>query len=112
MAKVADKAEGETTTVETGSNSPVSKRSNRGAKPGERRGGRKKGTPNKMSADIKTAILEAFQEAGGAKYLKKVAMENPQVFCTLVGKVLPMQVTGEGGGPLRITWGDSDSDAD
>ncbi len=27
-----------------------------GAKPGERRGGRKKGTPNKITADIKAAF--------------------------------------------------------
>lgn len=75
-----------------------------GARPGS---GRPKGVPNKMTADIKAAILEAFKQAGGAQYLLGVAKENPQVFCGLLGKVLPMTVQGdENGGPIRITWGD------
>ena len=69
-------------------------------------GGRKKGVPNKITADIKTAIVEAFHEAGGVEYLKAVAKDNPQVFCTLIGKVLPLQVTGEGGGSIKVTWTD------
>lgn len=34
---------------------PVKKKDGRGSKPGERRGGRKKGTPNKATAEIKEA---------------------------------------------------------
>lgn len=76
--------------------------------PGERRGGRQKGTPNKATALLKDAILTAATEAGGeggmAGYLKRQAVENPGPFMSLLGKVLPMQVTGEGGGPVSVSW--------
>ncbi|SET75380.1 hypothetical protein [Paracoccus homiensis] len=62
--------------------------------------GRKKGTPNKITATLKEAILQAAENAGGVKgtvgYLEKQAKENPQVFMPLLGKVLPMQVQHEG----------------
>lgn len=74
--------------------------------PGERRGGRQKGTPNKTTALLKDAILTAAQEAGGEggmiAYLKQQAVLNPGPFMSLLGKVLPMQITGEDGGPLSI----------
>lgn len=83
----------------------VARKSNRGSKPGERRGGRVKGTPNKMTGAIKDMILQALNEAhvdGGAGYLKEQAEKNPTAFLTLVGKVLPLQLTGDGGGPIRF----------
>jgi len=43
----------------------------RGSKPGERRGGRKRGTPNKFTADVKAMILGALDAAGGQDYLLK-----------------------------------------
>ena len=80
---------------------PRSGRANKGAKPGERRGGRAKGVPNKLNGDVKAMILEALEKAGGADYLKTQANANPAAFMTLVGKVLPMQVTGANGGPIE-----------
>ena len=72
--------------------------------PGERRGGREKGTPNKTTAILKDAILKAATEAGGPDgmvgYLRLQATANPGPFLSLLGKVLPMQLTGEDGGPL------------
>jgi len=68
--------------------------------------GRPKGSPNKITSDIRTAIMSAFSEVGGQAYLVKVAHEDPKTFCTLLGKVLPMQVTGEGGGALVLKWED------
>jgi len=65
-------------------------------------GGRKAGTPNKVTADIKAAIVGAFEKAGGEAYLEKVARDNPQVFCALLGKVLPTQITGD----LNVTHED------
>lgn len=67
-------------------------------------GGRKLGTPNKLTAEIKTAILNAFESVGGESYLERVAKKHPQVFCALLGKVLPLQVTGEGGGALKVSY--------
>lgn len=68
--------------------------------------GRPKGSPNKTTALLKDAILKAAEEAGNGKgmvgYLKQQAEENPQSFLPLLGKVLPMQLTGDGDGPLQI----------
>ena len=73
----------------------------RGSKPGERRGGRQKGTPNKINGDLKGMILGALSGAGGQSYLQKQASENPNAFLALVGKVLPMTVAGDPDAPLK-----------
>lgn len=70
--------------------------------------GRPKGSPNKTTALLKDAILEAAQKAGNKAgmvgYLVKQADENPVAFMTLLGKVLPMQVEGTGDdGEIKIT---------
>lgn len=72
----------------------------RGSKPGERRGGRKKGTPNKLTGDVKAMVLAALDRAGGIEYLLKQAENNPTAFMTLVGKVLPMTVAGDPNNPI------------
>ena len=64
--------------------------------------GRPKGSSNKITKDIREAVSRAFERVGGENYLAKVAMEDPKTFCTLLGKVLPLQISGEGGGPARI----------
>jgi hypothetical protein len=74
----------------------VVRSSNRGSKPGERRGGRQKGVPNKVTGALKDMILGALNEAGGMDYLVEQADANPTAFLTLVGKVLPLQVSGPG----------------
>lgn len=72
-----------------------------GKKPGSpKTGGRKKGTPNKLTADVKGMILQALDEAGGKDYLLAQALGNPNAFLTLVGKVLPKEMTGKDGDPL------------
>lgn len=69
-------------------------------------GGRKKGTPNKDNAAIKSMIEQALSKAGGVDYLTRQADENPTAFMGLVGKVLPMQVNhaDHEGGKLVIAW--------
>lgn len=66
--------------------------------------GRPKGLPNKTTALLKDAILRAAEQAGGKEgmvgYLTQQAEQNPGPFMALLGKVLPMQVTGEDGGPV------------
>ena len=51
---------------------------------------------------IKEAIIKAFNEAGGAEYLRKVAKSDPRTFCALLAKVLPTQVTADPSIPLQI----------
>lgn len=64
----------------------------RGSKPGERRGGRQKGTPNKLTKTVKEAIEVAFDEIGGPAYLVKMSKEQPTAFLTLLGKIIPTQL--------------------
>lgn len=68
--------------------------------------GRPKGMPNKTTALLKDAILKAATDAGNgdmAAYLERQAIENPAPFLSLLGKVLPMQVTGPDGGALQVS---------
>lgn len=71
--------------------------------------GRPKGSQNKTTALLKDAILRAAEQAGNrvgseglVSYLEKQADEQPTAFMSLLGKVLPMQVTGEDGGALVV----------
>lgn len=71
-------------------------------------GGRKKGTPNKISADLKAMILGALDKKGGERYLVEQAGENPVAFLGLVGKVLPMTIAGDKDNPVKtvieVSW--------
>jgi hypothetical protein len=39
---------------------------------------------------------------GGIEYLLNVAREDPKAFCGLLGRILPLQVTGADNGPVQI----------
>jgi len=62
--------------------------------------GRPKGLPNKMTVQVKEMILAALDKAGGVNYLAEQADKNPSAFLTLVGKVLPLQITGDADAPV------------
>ena len=47
---------------------------------------------------------ENAHEQGLVGYLEKQALTNPVAFMGLLGKVLPLQLAGEGDGPLEIRW--------
>lgn len=56
--------------------------------------GRKKGQVNRYTAGVKAAIEKAFSELSDGnpdRYLLKLSVSEPAVFCTLVGKILPKQ---------------------
>lgn len=77
---------------------------------GRREGaGRPKGSPNKVNGDVKEMILGALQDVGGRDYLARQAIETPASFMTLLGKVLPTQLTGENGAPIAVDfrWADA-----
>jgi hypothetical protein len=72
--------------------------------------GRPKGQPNKTTALLKDAILQAAEAAdkdGLVGYLTIQAVENPGPFLALLGKVLPMQIAGDVDNPLvlNVTYG-------
>ena len=66
--------------------------------------GRKKGTPNRVTGLLRDQILQALDKEGGVAYLRDLARKEPSSFATLLGRVLPLQVTGSDGGPLAVTW--------
>jgi hypothetical protein len=66
--------------------------------------GKPKGATNKVTAEIKEMVVEALSQVGGVDYLVKRA-EDPRTataFLGLVGKVLPLQVTGADGAPVQF----------
>lgn len=69
-------------------------------------GGRQKGTPNKDNAAIKDMITQALDKAGGVDYLTRQADENPTAFMGLIGKVLPLQLSGgeKPAGGVAFVW--------
>ncbi|MBX4335592.1 hypothetical protein [Bartonella raoultii] len=71
--------------------------------------GRVKGVPNKITRVLKEAVLKAAENAGNrigneglVSYLEKQAMDCPAAYLALLGKILPLQVTGENGGAVKI----------
>jgi hypothetical protein len=67
----------------------------------QKTGGRTKGTPNKATKALKDMILGALDGVGGENYLRQQASENPTAFLTLVGKVLPLQLSGDPANPIH-----------
>lgn len=68
--------------------------------------GKPKGAMNKTTMAAKDAIAQAAVDLGGTDRLVKWVREDPlneRVFWgTIYPKLLPLQVAGEGGGPLNI----------
>lgn len=73
-----------------------------GKRPGA---GRPKGSLDKGNAAIREMIVEALHGVGGVSYLENLAHSTPTAFAALLGKVLPLQVTGADGGDIghRVT---------
>ena len=69
--------------------------------------GRPKGLQNKTTVAAKEAIAMAADRLGGADRLVEWAQYDPaneRVFWgTIYPKLLPLQVSGEGGGPLAVS---------
>ena len=49
-----------------------------------------------LTLDVKEAILEAFHNKGGVKYLERVADTDPRAFIALLSKLLPSKVEASG----------------
>ena len=66
----------------------------------KKNGGRKKGTPNRLTAEIKEMIIQAFTELGadghgkeGLKgFIKRIGREDLKASAMLLRAVLPMQI--------------------
>jgi hypothetical protein len=62
---------------------------------GRKTGGRKPGSRNKITEEVRVALLKAFHAVGEADYLEEVARTHPAVFCTLLGKILPTEIAAD-----------------
>ena len=63
--------------------------------------GRPKGSTNKEAALIRDMVASALSQSGGVDYLARVSESHPAAFLSLVGKVLPIQLTGGDGGDIK-----------
>lgn len=77
-----------------------------GPNTGNRGKGRQKGVPNKTTQAAKDAIAMAADALGGSDRLvawaKQDAKNESAFWTSIYPKLLPLQVTGEGGGPVVI----------
>ena len=68
--------------------------------------GRGKGNPNKTTGAVRELLKQALDEAGGKdaflRYANSVHKEERIAFLNAVTKLIPNEVVGSGGGPLRI----------
>lgn len=70
-------------------------------------GGRQKGTPNKTTATMKTAIMSVYErlQAGTGDphgHFLKWAEDTPTEFYKLASKLLPIQLAGDEENPLTV----------
>lgn len=70
--------------------------------------GRKEGVKNRLT-NLRDAVLEAFDQVGGAQYLARLAegtSSDRAAFVSLVSKVLPTQINAqvEGGVQIQLSW--------
>ena len=84
----------------------------RGSKPGERRGGRKAGTPNRATIEVKSAAQQYTGEAVQTIYNLMRDGESEQIRLAAAKELIdrghgkaPQSVehTGEGGGPIKAS---------
>lgn len=66
------------------------------------RAGRKKGTPNKATVELREMIMNALNRAGGEDYLLKHSKLTAASFITLLGKILPSDINAKVTG--TINW--------
>lgn len=65
-------------------------------------GGRQPGSPNKVSKSAREAFTLAFEAIGGADALGKWARDNRTAFYQLYGRLIPVDVSGEGGEAVPV----------
>ena len=65
--------------------------------------GRAKGTPNKITVDVREMVLAALKGVGGQAYLQAQARDNPNGFLALVAKTMPTKVIGDAENPVLLT---------
>ena len=54
--------------------------------------GRAPGATNKITRDVRAAMLEAWQNVGGVAYLERLAVREPKIFAQLLKAVIPREI--------------------
>jgi hypothetical protein len=70
--------------------------------------GRPRGSPNRSTSELKSAILQALDAAGGISYLTKLATSEPKVFATLLLRLLPSVPADASGNEVLLIDHDPD----
>lgn len=76
----------------------------------QKEGGREKGTKNKVTVQMKEAILMAAELEGSDRngkgglvgFMRKLSRRNVVVYGRLLEKLLPYQLTGKDGTPMQV----------
>ena len=57
--------------------------------------GRKKGSQNRFTSEIKDAVLDTFKALGGVTHMTKWAEKNPTDFYRIASKLIPQQINAD-----------------
>ena len=97
----------------------IAKNSNRGSKPGERRGGRGRGTPNRTTTDVREAIAKLAGDLGPSlqTWITTVAADDParaaEIFLRAIEYHIPKlqrsEITGRDGERLTLILSAADA---
>lgn len=69
---------------------------------GAKHGGRKAGTPNKLSGTVKDNVIAVFDAIGGVNHMTTWAMDNSTEFYRMYSKLMPLQLTGDPESPITF----------
>lgn len=69
---------------------------------GKKTGGRQKGSVNKVTATVKAAFKEAFDELGGVPALVGWARSNETEFYKLASKLIPTEIANPQGEAFKL----------
>lgn len=65
-------------------------------------GGRQKGTPNKITASFKQAVLLAYDAIGGDRTFHAWAKKNQTAFYKIMTRLIPLEVVGNPEQPVAV----------
>jgi hypothetical protein len=69
---------------------------------GKKTGGRREGSENKLTGLAKDNVAAVFTRLGGSAAMAKWAKANQTEFYKLYARLIPIQVAGDGGGPVKV----------
>lgn len=83
----------------------------KGKSTGPKKGGRQKGTQNKVTVSVRQAFKEAFDhlqaDTEHPAHLKNWGAANPKEFYQIAQKLIPQEISGPDGGdiPIKVSVG-------